>query len=254
MIAIQNKELLDRLAHFKNLFLLNPVIVATGQLIPADNSRGIFCDPHIVRLMAKEFVRLIDFSTIDVIAGLDLQGVPLALAIALEIEKPMVIVREKPKRVGRSPIIGDVNFLSPGTRVLLVDDLMSFGGTKEERAKLLEERGVVVVGVAVCTQIRAIPPTKPLVPDYNFTAKEWLKSRNIPLYKLLDYESLAQLQADAGLISQDFLAVLQETANGPYWEDTKNLKRLYKLMKKENVPVQDFVAQFMREHGVVLSS
>lgn len=253
MSNIQNQELLGRLARFRPLFQLKPVVVSSGQFIPVDFSRGVLQEPAILRLMAQEFARLVDFSVIDVIAGIELQGVTLATAISFETGKPMVIVREKPKRPGRSPIVGDVNFIHDGVRVLLVDDLMAYGGTKEERAKLLEERGAKVTDVAVFFKIRSVPPTKPLIPMYNYGAEEWLAKRRIKLHVLIDYDELGKLQAQAGTISQELCDIMQENANGPYWEKAENLTRVYELMKKEGVVMEEFVVKFMREHGVVIS-
>ncbi|MBI2552659.1 hypothetical protein HYW17_05165 [Candidatus Uhrbacteria bacterium] len=250
---IKNPELIQKLATFKPLFQLKPTIVATGQFIPVDWSRGVIQEPEILKLMAKEFFRLIDFSIIDVVAGIELQGVTLATAIALETGKPMVIVREKPKRPGRSPIVGDVNFISAGVRVLLVDDLMAYGGTKEERIKLLEERGAKVTDIAVFIKVLPTPPNKPLIPSYNFKAAEWLQERGIGLHYLIDYPELARLQLAAGVISQELCEIEQKNSDGPYWERGENLLRVYKLMKKEGVPIEEFVVQFMKEHGVEVS-
>lgn len=109
-MKIKNKELIERLGKFQNLYTLVPVLTSYG-LIPADFSRGVVSEPTILRLMTEEFKRLIDFSEIDVIAGVDLSGVTLATAMSLATGKPMVIVREKSKRPGRPTIVGDVNFL-----------------------------------------------------------------------------------------------------------------------------------------------
>lgn len=246
---IKNPELIKRLATFKPFFQLKPVITAAGQFIPTDWSRGIFMDPAILKLVAKEFVEMIDFSKIDVIAGIELQGVTIAASLALETGKPMVIVREKPKREGCSPVIGDVNFLFPGVRTLLVDDLMAYGGTKEARTLLLEERGATVTDMAVVIQARCVPPTEQLE-SYDYTATEWLTKRQIILHSLIFHHELGQLQEQADTISLELCAIIQENANGPYWEKADNLERLYELMKKEKVKIEDFVLQFMKEHGV----
>ena len=253
-INIRNPELIERLARFKNLFITKPVITSSGQFIPVDYSRGIFLDPVILQMMCKEFARLIDFAKIDVIAGIDLQGVPLAVGLMMETGKPMVIVREKPKRLGRSPIIGDINFIFPGARVLLVDDAMAYGGTKEERTKLLEEQGAKVTDVAVFVQVaHNVPPKHSLNPQFNYQAQEWLTARNIRVHKLIDYHEIAILQEHAGTISKELSEMHQEITNGPYWEDTQNLTRLYEYMKRENLPIEEFVVEFMKEHGVEVS-
>jgi len=68
---IQNPELIKRLGTFPNLYTLVPVLTSYG-LIPADFSRGVVGEPAILRLIAEEFTRLIDFSEVDVVAGIDL--------------------------------------------------------------------------------------------------------------------------------------------------------------------------------------
>lgn len=249
---IKNPELIKLLANFKPFFSLTPSITTNGQFIPVAWSRGILLEPNILRLLAKEFLPLIDWNKIDVIAGIELQGVSLATALSLETNKPMVIAREKPKRVGRSAIVGDVNFIFPGCRVLLVDDLMAYGGTKEIRIKLLEEKNAKVDDLAVFIYAEAIPPTKPLsaTSDYDNAGVAWLKKRGVKLYLLIDYAELGKLQFEAGTISKDLFEVLKTNTDGPYWEKAENLERLYGLMKKENAPIEDFVLQFMKEHGV----
>ncbi|KKW00750.1 MAG: hypothetical protein UY34_C0022G0015 [Parcubacteria group bacterium GW2011_GWA2_48_9] len=72
---IQNPELIKRLGTFPNLYTLVPVLTSYG-LIPADFSRGVVGEPAILRLIAEEFTRLIDFSEVDVVAGIDLSGDP----------------------------------------------------------------------------------------------------------------------------------------------------------------------------------
>lgn len=246
---IKNQELIKRLATFKSLFSIKPQVVASGQFAVVQWSRGILLEPNILRLVAKEFLPLIDWSSIDVIAGIELQGVPLATAISLEVNKPMVIVREKPKRVGRSAIVGDVNFIFPGARAILVDDLIAFGGTKEQRTKILEEQGVVVTDSAVFLHAPCVPPTKGAA-EYDFCAEDWLKKHNIRSHALVEYVELGQLQLEAGTISKEVFEFIKENTNAPYWENTDNLTRLYEYMKKNNLLVEDFVSQYMKEHGV----
>jgi len=248
---IKNPELIKRLATFKPLFAIKPQVVSSGQFAVVQWSRGLLLEPNILRLVAKEFVSMIDWGSIDVIAGIELQGVPLATAISLEVNKPMVIVREKPKRVGRSAIVGDVNFIFPGARAILVDDLMAYGGTKEQRTKILEEQGAVVTDSAVFLHAPCVPPTKGAV-EYDLCAEDWLKKHNIRSHALIEYVELGQLQFEAGTISKEIFEFLRENTNAPYWENAEHLTHLYEYMKKEDLQVEDFTLQFMKEHGVVI--
>lgn len=249
---IKNLELIKRLTEFKGVFSLRPSINKAGMFAPTAWSRGIILEPKILRLLAQEFLHLVDLTSIDVIAEIELQGIPLATALAIESGKPMVMVREKAKRVGRSAIVGEENFLFPGAKALLVDDLMAFGGTKENCVRLLEERGVIVSDLAVFIFTDVILPAKLLNIDegYNFNALVWLKQKNIKLYSLIDFIELARLQFEAGTISEELFSFVKEQVNGPYWEDTGHLKTVYDYALKNNIKLDDFVLQFMKEHGV----
>jgi orotate phosphoribosyltransferase len=64
----------------------------------------------------------------DAIAGGETAGIPFAAWIAAALEKPMLYVRKEPKGFGRmAQIEGN---MPPGTRVLLVEDLATDGGSK----------------------------------------------------------------------------------------------------------------------------
>lgn len=248
---IKNPELIERLAKFKNLFKIQPTVVSSGQFIPTDWSRGILLDPNITRLVAKEFVRIVDMEKIDVIAGIELQGVALAMATALETNKPMVITRGKAKRPGRTLVIGDRNFLFKGARVLLIDDLMAYGGTKEESVRLLEGYGAKITDIGVFIYAPCVPPSKPLTDDYKFDAQDWLKKQKIKLHSLISYCELGEIQAKAGTIPQGLYKKFQShNTDGPYWEDPQNIKYLLDYMKKEKIPIQDFVLEHAKRQGV----
>ncbi|RLF88700.1 orotate phosphoribosyltransferase [Thermococci archaeon] len=81
------------------------------------------------------------------IAGPELGAVPIATALALETEKPLLIVRKKKKEHGTGKQIeGEVK---PGDKVLLVEDVTTTGGSVLRAAKVLKENGAEVVGIFV---------------------------------------------------------------------------------------------------------
>lgn len=77
----------------------------------------------------------------DVVAGVAVGGVPLAVAVSLESGKPFAIIRSQEKGHGRSGrIIGDVR----GKRVLLVEDVTTSGGSALSGINALREEGAMV--------------------------------------------------------------------------------------------------------------
>lgn len=97
--------------------------------------------PDILRAIAK---RLKDFVTpdIDLIAGAELGGVPLATALSLETGLPFVIIRNKKKDYGTSK---DFEGQDPrGKTVILLEDIATTGGQVIEAANTLRSLGADV--------------------------------------------------------------------------------------------------------------
>jgi len=97
--------------------------------------------PAILRELARRFARHVGGST-DCIAGAELGGVALAAAVALETNKPFVIVRNRKKDYGTGKAME--GRLEAGQRVLLVEDVATTGGQVLEAARALAEAGAVV--------------------------------------------------------------------------------------------------------------
>ena len=102
--------------------------------------------PVLLRGVARRFARFVD-AGIDRIAGPELGGVALATALALETDKPFVIVRNSRKSdYGTGKLIE--GRLEPGERVLLVEDVVTSGGQAIEAARTIVAAGAQVVRVA----------------------------------------------------------------------------------------------------------
>ncbi len=97
--------------------------------------------PDILKELAKRFCKYID-NTIELIAGAELGGVPLATAVALESNLPFVIVRNKKKDYGTNKEFEGTN--PTGKTVLLVEDIATTGGQVIEAAKSLTNAGAKV--------------------------------------------------------------------------------------------------------------
>ncbi|HIV73929.1 MAG TPA: orotate phosphoribosyltransferase [Candidatus Pseudogracilibacillus intestinigallinarum] len=114
----------------------------------------IYCDnrltmsyPEIRTQIAKAFAeKLVELNmTPDVIAGCATAGIPHAAWLADELNVPMAYVRSKPKGHGKgNQIEGKVEI---GQKVLVIEDLISTGGSSIDAANVLREEGADVLGV-----------------------------------------------------------------------------------------------------------
>ncbi len=102
---------------------LSPVYVDIRRLISFPEVRA-----QIIESFAQITTECIGLSTVDVIAGGETAGIAYAAFLAQKLNKPMIYVRKEPKNYGKSSQVEGV--LQPGQRVLLVEDLVTDGGSK----------------------------------------------------------------------------------------------------------------------------
>lgn len=114
----------------------------------------IYCDnrltmsyPQVRRLIAKEFARMVEQlpTKPDCIAGCATAGIPHAAWLSEYLDLPMVYVRSKPKGHGkRNQIEGRIH---QGDNVIVIEDLISTGGSALESARALQAEGANVLRV-----------------------------------------------------------------------------------------------------------
>jgi len=107
--------------------------------------------PHQFRKMIKSLQNLVSenigFDNFDCLASVPTSGLVIASALALEIVKPLIYVRNKPKEHGTGKAIEGK--LRKGMRVVLVDDVATTGISLVNTIKTLREAGAIVTDACV---------------------------------------------------------------------------------------------------------
>jgi len=103
--------------------------------------------PGVLREVALAYARLLQPLTFDRIAAVPYAAMPIGTAISLLTGHPMIYPRREVKQYGARRRIEGV--YASGERVVLVDDLISTGGSKLEAMEPLREAGLVCQDVAV---------------------------------------------------------------------------------------------------------
>ncbi|MEQ1587361.1 MAG: orotate phosphoribosyltransferase [Cyclobacteriaceae bacterium] len=164
----------------------------------------IYCDNRItlsypaVRSYIKEnLARAIqlNFPRVDCIAGVATAGIPQGALVADMMGLPFVYVRPKPKEHGMGNLIeGKVE---KGARVVLVEDLISTGGSSLKAAQAMQEAGCKVIGmVAIFT--------------YGFeTAEKNFSEAGIPLVCLSDFTHLLKQAVDQKYLDENQLVYVK---------------------------------------------
>jgi len=103
-------------------------------------------DPVLLRRLADAMLALVPSGT-QVLAGLELGGVPIATAMSLASGLPAVFVRKQAKDYGTCLAVEGGDLI--GKRVLLVEDVISTGGAIADAVPLVRAAGADIIGV-VC--------------------------------------------------------------------------------------------------------
>ncbi len=182
----------------------NPFTWASGWKSP------IFCDNRITlsfpgvrtflrQQLATQIVEA--YGKPDVIAGVATGAIAIGALVAEELGIPFVYVRPEAKKHGRKNQIE--GFLDTGKNVVVVEDLISTGGSSLKAVEALKEHGVTVKGmIALFT--------------YGFDiASKNFEDANVELYTLSNYENLIEQAADTNYISTNEIKTLQEWRTNP---------------------------------------
>lgn len=211
MERINLKTIAKDLLEIKAVYLSpkEPFTWASGLKSP------IYCDnrvtlsfPKVRREIGVNLAKIIkeNFPEVEVIAGTATAGIPHAAIVAEILELPMIYVRSKPKDHGKGNQIEGQ--LLKKQKVVLIDDLISTGGSVLEACAAVEKAEGEVLGVAGIFSYE-LPKGKE-----NF-AKE-----NIPLVTLTNYSELLTVAMETDYITEDQLGLLSEWRKDPKgWSD-----------------------------------
>lgn len=136
-----------------------------------------------------------------VIAGVATAGIPHAAWVAQILNLPLIYVRSKPKDHGAGRQIEGV--LKPGEKVVMLDDLISTGGSVLQAAKAVQAEGgdIQAVGSIFSYQLEAATT--------NFAAAK------LPLFSLTNYTALIEVARQADQITDAELASLHAWRQDP---------------------------------------
>lgn len=165
----------------------------------------IYCDnrltmsyPKVRKEIAKGLADTIKefYPQCEIVAGTATAGIPHAAWVSDLMELPMVYVRSKPKEHGQGNMVeGKVE---PGKKVVVVEDLISKGGSVIQAAKGLEQAGFEVLGiVAIFTY--DLPQSVEAIEEAGYT-----------FHTLTDFPALVEEAASSGAIEQGDLPMLTE--------------------------------------------
>ncbi|MBC1209694.1 orotate phosphoribosyltransferase [Listeria booriae] len=200
------KQVAEQLLKIKAVFLQpnDPFTWASGIKSP------IYCDnrltlgfPKTRQFIAKALAEKIKttFPEVEVLAGTATAGIPHAAWASDILDLPMVYVRSKAKEHGKgNQIEGPI---AKGQKVVVIEDLISTGGSSITAVEALREAGCDVLGIAA-------------IFTYGLEkGKTLLGAANVEVAALTNYETLIEVALDEGYVTEGDMATLKEWNKDP---------------------------------------
>jgi orotate phosphoribosyltransferase len=165
----------------------------------------IYCDnrktlsyPDTRSYIRDQFVEAVksSFEDVELIAGVATGAIAQGALVADKMDLPFVYVRSAAKKHGMENLIE--GFYEKGQRVVVIEDLISTGGSSLKAVEALREAGCEVLGmVATFT--------------YGFeVAEKNFKKHHLDVVTLLDYESMLQQALESGYIQSGQIETLKK--------------------------------------------
>ena len=174
--------------------ILSPVYCDNRLLLSKIEEREKIVEHYVKKTKDAE----IDF---EVVAGIATASIPWAALIAEKLKKPMIYVRKATKDHGRENLIE--GGLENGQKVLIVEDLVSTGGTSISSVNAARAEGAVV---EKCLAIFTYEMEK---------AKTGFANAGCQLITLSDFTTLVNVAADKGYVQADKIEMLKEWNKNP---------------------------------------
>ncbi len=181
----------------------NPFTWASGILSPiyCDN-RIILSYPTIRRFIIQNMVvRSKEFAGFTAVAGVATAGIAHGALLANELDLPFAYVRSKAKEHGRQNMIEGE--LAKDAKILVVEDLISTGGSSIKAVEALRENGHDVIGVLA-------------IFSYGLqSAIDIFEKENCPFKTLSNYDALIEQAFETNYIEQNDLQTLKQWKKDP---------------------------------------
>lgn len=182
----------------------DPFTWASGWKSPfyCDNRRTLSF-PQLRSFIKLELAHAVleHFPQADAVAGVATGAIAQGALVADALQLPFVYVRSKPKDHGLENLIeGD---LKAGQKVVVIEDLISTGGSSLKAVEAIRKAGCEVVGMVAAY-------------TYGFAiAEEAFKAADVKLVTLTDYEHVVQKAVETGYIAKEDVVLLNEWRLNP---------------------------------------
>lgn len=200
------KEFAEKLLGIKAIKLQpnDPFTWASGWHSPIyTDNRKTLAYPEVRTFVKNALVKLVkeSFGEATAVAGVATGAIAQGALVAEELQLPYCYVRPKPKDHGMGNQIEGT--IPEGAKVVVVEDLISTGGSSLKAVDALRKAGYDVVGM-VASYTYGFP-----------VAEEAFKEADLKLVTICNYDATTEIAAEIGYISKEDLEILKEWRKDP---------------------------------------
>ena len=182
----------------------NPFTWASGWNSPIyTDNRKTLSYPEVRNFIKVELTRLImeNFVDVEVVAGVATGAIAQGALVAETMGLPYIYVRSSPKDHGLENLIE--GNLKPGQKVVVIEDLVSTGGSSLKAVEAIRNAGAEVVGMVA-------------IFSYQFpVAIEAFKKANVELLTLSNYSAMLEAALEINYIKDTDLEALKQWRKDP---------------------------------------
>lgn len=182
----------------------NPFTWASGWNSPIyTDNRKTLSYPDIRNFIKVELSKIIleNFSDVQVIAGVATGAIAIGALVADTLGLPYIYVRSTPKDHGLENLIE--GNLRPGQKVVVVEDLVSTGGSSLKAVEAIRNAGCEVVGMTA-------------IFTYEFpVSTQRFNQADVKLIPLSTYGAMIEVALETGYIREDAVETLKEWRKDP---------------------------------------
>jgi len=174
--------------------ILSPIYCDNRLLLSKPKERKILTDYYVEKIRHEDIEA-------DVIGGIATASIPWAALVAEHLNKPMIYIRKEAKDHGKENLIE--GGLEKGQSVLIVEDLVSTGGTSLASVASARKEGAVVNEcLAIFTYEMEL-------------AKNAFNEAKCRLLTLSNFSTLVKVAAEKGYIKPEEISMLKEWSKNP---------------------------------------
>jgi orotate phosphoribosyltransferase len=183
----------------------NPITFKSGIIAPiyVDNREFPFY-PSSWKVVVEGFQELIKKNNInfDIIAGVAVGGIPHSAVLGFSLNKSSIFIRKEAKDHGTKSLVEGGNI--KGKKVILIEDLVSTGGSSLKAVKEIRNAGGIIDECLV-------------IVSYSFPeAKENFKNNNTKLFALTSVPVIIEEALKLGQITEEQMKEIKEWFLDPY--------------------------------------